>query len=212
MPKISIVRPALVCLLACLTGCASLGALNLSREEFPKSGPKNPVVRIVGIWQAADGVSGNHASRGFSGQILFFDSDTKLPAQVDGEVLVYVFDDQGSAEEQIKPIHEFKYPADTWNAFLGRGPLGATYSVFIPYTRPGLHQANCTLRLRYTPKQGPTIYSDMVQVLLPGAVKAKSATAADKNSARAAGSEAAVLTPEPSNIQKAAALADSMIG
>ena len=165
-------RSGVVFLLACLSGCASTGLLHFGSNEFPKAGPKNPVVRILGLWQASDGVAGNRATRGFSGQIHFFAGD-KLSAQVDGEVMIYVFDDQGPEDEQAKPIHEFRYPAESWNALLGKGPLGATYSVFIPYTRPGFHQAKCSLRIRYTPKQGPPVHSEFVNVVVPGTTKSK---------------------------------------
>jgi len=189
-------RLVLICLTLCLTGCAGTGLFHFS-NDFPKPSLKNPVTRIVGLWQTAEGVAVNDASRGFSGQILFFANDEKLPVQVDGEVMIYVFDDQGSQEEQIKPIHQWRYPAESWNALLGKGPLGATYNVFIPYTRPGFHQADCTLRVRYTPKQGPTIYSEMVHIVLPGAKKkAKSPAEADGTASLTAAASSAGLPSE----------------
>jgi hypothetical protein len=189
MPNPPIARLVLICLALCLTGCAGTSLFHFS-NDFPKPSLKDPVTRIVGLWQTAEGVAVNEASRGFSGQILFFANDEKLPVQVDGEVMIYVFDDQGSQEEQIKPIRQWQYPATSWNALLGKGPLGATYNVFVPYTRPGFHQADCTLRVRYTPKQGPTIYSEMVHIVLPGAKKKT------KSPAEAAGTVS--LTPAAS--------------
>src|SRR5262249_2467630 len=58
-----------------------------------------------------------------------------------------------------------------WNAFLAKGPLGATYSVFIPYIRPGNHEAKCSLRIRYKPANGPVAYSDFVNICLDGKKK-----------------------------------------
>jgi len=46
--------------------------------------------------------------------------------------------------------------------------LGPSYHVFIPYVRKDRHQANCTLMVRLKPTDGPTIYSDMTTVALPG--------------------------------------------
>jgi hypothetical protein len=167
--------PALTatCVLLMLAGCASPGFFKLSKGRFPKTGLKNPVRRILGMWEPAEGMAFGKSCRGFSGQILFFSQNSNLPAQVDGDVRIYVFDDQGTPEEQAVPIHEFEYPAATWNAFLFNGSLGATYSVFVPYTRPGVHEAKCSLRIRYTPKAGLPAYSDMVNVVLPGIKKIK---------------------------------------
>src|SRR5262249_24611805 len=152
-----------------LAGCASTGLLKFSKDHFPRTGPKNPVIRIMGLWQTAEGMWEGRTMRGFSGQILFFGQNSDVPAQVDGDVRIYVFDDQGSADDQVKAIHEFNFPAASWNALLSKGPLGATYSLFVPYTRPGIHEANCTLRIRYIPARGGMpVYSEMVNVQLSG--------------------------------------------
>jgi hypothetical protein len=159
-----------------MAGCALPGPLRFSKNDFPKTGPKNPVVRILGLWQASEGMWEGKTTRGFSGQVMFFGQNDDAPAQVDGDVMVYVFDDLGEPEEQAKPIHQFNYPSATWKAMLNGGPLGATYYVFIPYTRPGIHEANCTLRVRYIPASGHPIpvYSEMVNISLAGTKKRKS--------------------------------------
>jgi hypothetical protein len=144
-----------------------------SKRSFTKAGPKNRVLRILGLWEPAEGMSGGKSCRGFSAQILFFAQNGDVPVQVDGDVRIYVFDDQGTEDERAMPLHEFNYPPETWNAFLFDGSLGATYSVFVPYTRPGIHEAKCSLRIRYMPKDGSGIpaYSEMVNVVLPGTKK-----------------------------------------
>ena len=200
MRNTAIFRLALVYLAACLAGCASTNLLHFSKNEFPRSGPKNPVVRIVGLWQAAEGIEVNNSSRGFSGQILFFANEGSQPVQVDGEVRFYVFDDQGTEEEQVKPLHQYDYPAESWNALLGKGPLGATYSVFVPYPRPGFHQANCMLRVRYTPKQGPTIYSEMISIVLQG-TKPKTTAQREKEQAPTNVLSAAGGTPKGAGLE-----------
>jgi hypothetical protein len=156
------------CLLLALAGCATPGFFKLSKAKSPKTGPKNPVIRILGMWEAADGIAHGKSTRGFSGQILFFGQNSDMPAQVDGDVRIYVFDDQGTPEQQVEAFHTFDFDAVTWNAFMFNGPLGATYAVFIPYSRPGIHEAKCALRIRYTPKGGFPSYSEMVNVVLPG--------------------------------------------
>ncbi len=158
---------SVVCALA---GCATPGLFKVSKDDYPKAGPKNPVVRIMGMWQPSMGVGHNDKTcRGFSGQVFFFTKDSEISAKVDGEVKFYVFDDQGTPDEQVKPIYENNFSPDAWNQFLAKGSLGASYQIFIPYTRPGNHGANCTLRIRYTPRGGgPPVYSEMVEINLEG--------------------------------------------
>jgi hypothetical protein len=155
-----------------LSGCASPGLLKMAKSDYPKSGPKNPVVRILGVWEPAMGIGlDDKSARGFSGQIYFFSQGSDLAAKVDGDVRVYVFDDVGSPEEQMQPLHEANFSADAWNALLTKGPLGATYNVFVPYIRPGNFEAKCTLRIRYKPASGPIAYSDFVNICLEGRKK-----------------------------------------
>src|ERR1700686_4538346 len=100
----SIAPLALIFLLVNLAGCATTGFFKFSKDQFPRTGPKNPVVRILGLWQVAEGLWDGKTMRGFSGQVLFFGQTSDIPAQVDGDVLIYVFDDQGTSDAQIKPI------------------------------------------------------------------------------------------------------------
>jgi hypothetical protein len=160
-------------LLLVLAGCASTGLFKTSKDQFPKDSPKNPIIRIVALWQPTEGLSGNKKSRGFTGQIYFFSQNGDIPARADGDVRIYVFDDQGTPEQNAKWMHEEVFPAASWDALLCKGTLGATYSVFVPYIRPGIHEAKCALRINYTPKSGPPVFSDMVDIILPGVKKPK---------------------------------------
>lgn len=157
-----------------LTGCAGANLLKWSNKpEVPQVTPENPIQQVLSIWQPAEGVFSGRTSRGFSGQIYFFTAGNPLPAEADGDVTVYVFDDVGTDEEQVKPIHQFRYTADAWKKLKAQGKVGTTYGIFIPYTRPGTEEAHCSLRVRYTPANGPTIYSEMANVPLPGSHRDK---------------------------------------
>jgi hypothetical protein len=159
-------------LLLGLAGCATSGWLKVPKNDFAKAGPKNPVVRILGVWEPAMGIGlDDKSARGFSGQIYFFSQGSDLAVKVDGDVRVYVFDDEGTPDDQMQPLHEANFSAEAWNQLLTRGPLGATYNVFIPYIRPGNFEAKCTLRIRYKPANGPIAYSDFVNICLEGKKK-----------------------------------------
>lgn len=145
-------RLLLLCAVSCgaLSGCASLHIPFMN--SAPQASARNPVVQIVCMWEPSEGRDPSGApTRGFAGQILFLGNKGGTPVGVDGEVMVYVFDDLGTEEEQSAPIHQFRFDARAWNNHLKPGTLGPSYHCFIPYTRPGGMEANCTVRMRYTP-------------------------------------------------------------
>jgi hypothetical protein len=149
-------------------GCAHVDLLAWARS-VPEASEKNPVFNIVSVWEPSEGRNTDGLpTRGFAGQLFFFTRSSPTPVKVNGDVRVYVFDDQGTAEEQAKPIHQFDFLGDAWTMHLQDSTLGPSYNVFIPYTREGQWQANCQLRLRLSTESGQVVHSEMVEVALPG--------------------------------------------
>jgi hypothetical protein len=166
-------RTILCCLhlvwMGCLAGCSTTSLFTWNMDGYVHSGPKNPVTEVVSVWQPGEGTDGDgKMARGFVGQLYFFTGKNPAPVVVDGAVRVYLFDDQGAPEEQVKPIHQFDFTPEAWNTHMGKGKLGPTYSAFIPYTRKGFHEARCALRVKFTPRQGTPYFSEMVHIALPG--------------------------------------------
>lgn len=165
----SVVCSALLC---CGVGCASMGTLRWegAAARNPVASLKNPVTQIIPTWQEAEGpgITAETVSRGFQGQIYFITAEKGLPAEVDGKVRVYVFDDQGAHDDRVKPIHQFDFEPGAWKLHLVQTKLGPAYSVFVPYTRAGRFKSNCVLRIKFIPTEGATVYSQMVNVELSG--------------------------------------------
>lgn len=194
------------CSLAIGSGCASMGPLSElpgmsklpgMRKKMPEAKPNDPVVEIIGLWQPARGKGlDGMPTRGFAGQIMFFTRGQKSPVKVDGDVRVYVYDDLGTREEQAKPIRQFDFVDGTWNGYLYDVNMGPSYYVFIPYTRDGSLQANCSLRVRLKLKSGHTVYSDVANVALSGSPREEVAAALDQaaNTMRRTGSVASAAT------------------
>ncbi|WP_437228244.1 hypothetical protein SH661x_000799 [Planctomicrobium sp. SH661] len=163
---------ALLLLLMASSGCQMWHQAKLSTA--PMATAEHPVVEIICVWQPGEGTGMDGLpTRGFAGQILFFAMGEKVPVRVDGKVRIYVFDDQGTEEEQQKPIHQFDFDSTAFQSFLTQTNLGTAYQLFIPYTRKGDMVANCTLRVRYSPDEGSSVYSKMATVTLPGTVARK---------------------------------------
>lgn len=150
-------------------GCASAPKVPFVKQA-PKANRQNPVVQIVGMWDVAEGRDPDgKRCRGFAGQILFLGNRKGTPVEVDGEVMIYVFDDVGTPEEQAKPIHQFRFDNRAWNQHLKSGSMGPSYHCFIPYTRPGNHEANCTIRMKLTPSDNtPVVTSESAHMALRG--------------------------------------------
>ena len=165
----------LIALLA-LSGCTttSLFSKFTHKLKVPKATAANPAVRCLCLWEPAEGTGvDNMPSRGVSGQIFFFTRGGASAVEVDGDVRIYLFDDQGSAEVQAQPLHQFDFMAGTWQAHLTSTQFGPAYQLFVPYSRKGRHQSELALRVRLTPPNGPPLYSDIANVVLPGHERAK---------------------------------------
>ena len=168
------------CLLL-LSGCAETSLLKWKQQKHPRADARNPVVKVLCLWEPAQGNDPDGLpTRGFAGQILFFTGQTPTPAEVNGDVRVYLFDDQGPREQQTKPIHQFDFLGDAWKVHLQETTLGPAYHVFVPYVRKGYHQANCALRVRLKPVDGPVIFSEMASVTLPGKTEESTEKSSEK--------------------------------
>lgn len=160
-----------LCACVIIPGCTTTGLLSKFsfRKENPKATAANPAVRILCMWQPADGVGvDDKPARGVAGQIFFFTRNSVTPVEVDGDVRIFLFDDQGSEAQQGMPLHEFDFVKGAWNAQLVNTQFGPAYQLFVPYSRKGRHQAELAVRVRLTPLNGPTVFSDMSKVSLPG--------------------------------------------
>lgn len=154
-------------LIMMLSGCA---AVNMSALTFwAADKPVDTVSSIMGLWQPGEGRDPQGMpSRGFAGQIFFFTHGNEAPVKVTGSVKVYVFDDQGTAEEQRKPIHIYEFDEGSWNAYCTKTNIGYAYQVFIPYPKTGDHRAVCSLRVKHSSNNSEVTLSDPADILLNG--------------------------------------------
>jgi hypothetical protein len=160
-----------------LSGCATLN-LPWDKEKFSKATAQNPVVQIVCLWEQAEGRDPEGVPcRGFAGQILFLSNRHATPVEVDGDVRIYLFDNVGTTEEQSKPLRQFDFTTEAWELHLSKSAVGPSYSVFVPYVRRGQFNPQCSLRVRLTPKVGPTIFSPLSTIPLRNSGNAPEATA-----------------------------------
>ena len=178
----SIIRCLFVMLILTLPGCATTSLLSRfsGQPKFARATAKNPAVRCLCLWEPAEGIGvDGKPARGVVGQILFFTRNSVSSVEVDGDVRIFEFDDQGSTDEQAEPLHLFDFSAGAWKTYLTSTQFGPAYQLFVPYSRKGRHQAELALRVRLTPPNGSPLYSDIAKVSLPGYDRAKAKEGSD---------------------------------
>jgi hypothetical protein len=153
-----------------LSGCTKINLSQMWQEyNTPVADNRHPVLDVMCLWEEAEGHDlEGMPTRGFAGQILFFTVARNAPARVDGDVRIILFDELGVNGDASLPLHQFDFPGAAWNQFQTTTNFGAAYQLFIPYTRKGADRANCQIRVRYTPKEGKTVYSRPCNVTLSG--------------------------------------------
>lgn len=160
--------PELLCigiLALAISGCQTLG-LDLIGDDAK---PVRNVREIVCLWEPAEGIGlDGLPTRGFAGQLLFFEPGSDAPVLVEGDVMIYVFDDQGTPEEQSRPLHQFEFPSPVWQTFARDTNLGPAYQIFIPYSRKGGHYADCAIRVRLTGPEQLPVWSKLTNLPLAG--------------------------------------------
>src|SRR5262245_32229519 len=103
LPTTRLLVPSLLLAALVSTGCSHISVF--SREKVVEADKQNPAAEVVSLWQPAKGPGLNNVpGRGFAGQILFFTRGSSTPVVVDGDVRVYLFDNQGTPEQQAKPL------------------------------------------------------------------------------------------------------------
>ncbi|QDT30887.1 hypothetical protein [Thalassoglobus polymorphus] len=161
----------LVSLGTLLSGCQMITSVNQHLPFAAKSPSRahGTPVEMICLWEAAEGNGlNNQPTRGFAGQVLFFDQNGEEPVEVHGDVEIYLFDDLGTPEEQSKPIYKYEFEKEVFESFKTETNLGIAYQLFVPYPKKNTYEVNCSIRVRVTPDSGRAIYSKMAQVMLPG--------------------------------------------
>jgi hypothetical protein len=119
---------------------------------------------------------GVKAQRGFGGRIMFYEKDEKKPILVDGQLIVYAFDEAGRNPTDNKPTRRYVFPADQMPLHMSKNEFGASYSFFLPWDEAGGPQTEVSLICRFQPTSGPVVASEQTRQVLPGTMVAATGT------------------------------------
>jgi len=137
-------------------------------EDEPEEGIP---VRIVGAWtDTVKNSPGQPAQRGFGGRLMFYDAKGDKPILVDGQLVVYAFDEAGRAPTDNKPTRRYVFPPDQMKRHMSKNEMGATYSFWLPWDEAGGAKTEVSLICRFEPKGGAVITGEQTRHILPGAI------------------------------------------
>jgi hypothetical protein len=141
---------------------------SLGDEDEPQKGIP---IRMVGTW--TDTVltkAGQTPQRGFGGRLVFYGKNEEKPILVDGQLVVYAFDETGRAVTDNKPTRRYVFPPDQIPLHMSTSEIGASYSFWLPWDEAGGPQTEVSLICRFEPKGGGVITSEQTRHRLPGSL------------------------------------------
>ena len=108
-------------------------------------------------------------ARGFGGRVYFYDEDNK-PIRVQGELIVYGFDDSNRRSEQQAPSADRKYifRNHELQRHFGETELGPSYSVWVPWDKVGGFRKTIALLPVFKNSDGGLVRSSHTINVLPG--------------------------------------------
>ncbi|QDS98587.1 hypothetical protein HG15A2_18680 [Adhaeretor mobilis] len=137
--------------------------------ESDKPEPPQTPIRLVSSWtQAVHHSGGAQPKRGFGGRIVFFSRESDIPVRVEGQLVVYAFDETDRAEHETHPTKRFIFPPEQFVRHESTTKLGSAYSVWLPWDDVGGPRKNITLITRFEPADGALVIGEPTKNLLPG--------------------------------------------
>jgi hypothetical protein len=143
---------------------------SLGDDDEPEEGIP---VRMEGTWtDTVLNQPGQKPQRGFGGRLIFYGKDDHTPILVDGQLVVYAFDETGRDPTDNKPTRRYVFPGDQMPARMSKTEIGASYSFWLPWDEAGGPQTEVSLVCRFEPKGGAVVVSEQTKHLLPGSLPA----------------------------------------
>ncbi len=164
-------RPATLLLVSCLlAGCATIEipkSLPFAKKDPSKAKPEQPA-RMMAIWSDAIYTEpGKPPVRGFGGRLYFHNAASKA-VPVQGQLVVYGYDDSVEGAPSRQPDRRFAFTAEQLAKHLLTSELGVSYSIWIPWEPVGGYKKTVTLLPVFTTSNGNAITGQQTVNCLPG--------------------------------------------
>lgn len=135
-------------------------------DDGPRKGEPE---RVVATWiDTIRHTPGEKAERGFGGRLYFYDRKED-PIAVDGQLVIYAFDEADRLPTDHKPNRRYVFPAEQLASHMSESDIGASYSFWLPWGDVGGPSTDVSLIARFQPtKGGGLVVSDQATQRLPG--------------------------------------------
>ena len=148
---------------------------NESRHmDFDESiDPETIPDRMAVIWHDATATqTGAVPTRGFGGRIYFYNFEDK-PIEVEGELVIYGYDDTDSDRRKSAPDKKFVFEDHELKRHVGESDLGTSYNIWIPWDKVGGVRKNIGLVAVFKGNNGGIVKGGHSVNVLPGLPKEK---------------------------------------
>ena len=159
--------------LACLSGGCS--QLDLKKSfSVPFFDDKDDEVqtpdRVIAVWvDTIKYTQGETPTRGFGGKLMFYHDKEEKPVKVEGDLVIYAFDEDGRKPTDPRPTRKYVFQAEQFKEHLKPDPkMGDTYHFFLPWDNVGGYQKKISMIVRFQPKLGAVVVSEQTKHMLPG--------------------------------------------
>lgn len=139
----------LACLLANLTTLAGCQSLTEMEPQWPWQRNQEPEAvaaptQMIVVWtDAVYTTPGKPPTRGFGGRIYFY-NDRHITVPVDGELIVYAYDDHEIDSPQVAD-RKYVFKSEHLKSYYGESELGSSYNIWIPWDAYGGQQREISL-------------------------------------------------------------------
>jgi hypothetical protein len=141
-------------------------AVGLGGEEKPD--PEIPV-RLVTTWtEAVHHRTGQKPQRGFGGRLAFFKNGSDDPVRVDGQLVVYAYDETGRQAYETEPTRRYIFPSEQFAVYESDSKLGPSYSIWLPWDDLGGPERKVSLIAKFEPRGGPPVLGEQTKHYLAG--------------------------------------------
>jgi|GEM_PF-1073577 hypothetical protein len=159
----------------CFVGCnkaalrKTIDSLPLPDEsaEEEESEFQTPIKMVVTWSDTVLQRAGSPPTRGFGGRIYFY-NDNSQAISVEGDLVVYAFDDSNMQSPERKAERKFVFTAEQFTKHYSKTDLGASYSVWLPFGPLGAEQREVSLLPVFRTKTEKVVLGAQTKNILPG--------------------------------------------
>ena len=161
-----------VCSLLCCGGCASVSWDNMPKMPWQKSreviSTYPQATRMIVLWTPdVLTMHGEKPTRGFGGRVYFYSADAKV-VPVDGQLVIYGYDDTNRKEPKKTPDCRFVFTPEQFTQQFNETELGASYNIWIPWDELGGSMKSISLMPVFNSVSGYRVVGEQTTNILPG--------------------------------------------